>query len=70
MIAEASREGLTLVTTEKDLARLRNSDGLAAAAREIAVFAVTLEFDDVTKLRSFVSDRLFKAREKKYQARQ
>ena len=70
LIAEASREGLTLVTTEKDLARLRNSDGLAAAAREIPVFAVTLEFDDVTKLRSFVSDRLFKAREKKYQARQ
>ena len=67
LIAEASRDGLTLVTTEKDFARLRGSDGLSI--REIAVFAVTLEFDDAARFRSFVSGRLFKAREKKYQVR-
>ncbi len=66
LIAEAARDGLTLVTTEKDLARLR---GGVAPARDIAAFAVTLAFDDEAKLRSFVRDRLFKAREKQYQAR-
>ena len=68
LIAEASRGGLTLVTTEKDLARLRG-EGAAAAARDILAFQVTLEFDDAARLRSFVSDRLFKARERKYQTR-
>jgi tetraacyldisaccharide 4'-kinase len=69
LIAEARRDGLTLVTTEKDLARLRGGEGAAASARDILAFQVTLEFDDAVKLRSFVSDRLFKARERKYQAR-
>ena len=69
LIAEASRDGLTLVTTEKDLARLRGGEGAAAAARDILAFQVTLEFEDAARLRSFVSDRLFKARERKYQAR-
>ncbi len=57
------------MTTEKDLARLRNNQEVAAAARDIAAFAVTLEFEDAAKLRAFVSDRLFKAREKQYQTR-
>ncbi|HEY0910891.1 MAG TPA: tetraacyldisaccharide 4'-kinase [Bradyrhizobium sp.] len=69
LIAEAKRDGLSLVTTEKDLARLRGSDGIAASARDIAAFAVTLEFDDAAALRSFVTGQLFKAREKKYQTR-
>jgi tetraacyldisaccharide 4'-kinase len=63
---EAERDALTLVTTEKDLARLRGRDGLPAWAREIVPFAVTLEFQDAVQLRKFVSDRLFKAREKKF----
>jgi tetraacyldisaccharide 4'-kinase len=66
LIAEAQRDGLTLVTTEKDLARLGGGGGLASYAREIVPFAVTLEFDEAAKLRTFVTDRLFKAREKKY----
>jgi tetraacyldisaccharide 4'-kinase len=66
LIKEAKRDGLTLVTTEKDLARLGGSGGLASYAREIVPFAVTLEFDEAAKLRTFVTDRLFKAREKKY----
>jgi len=69
LIAEAKRDGLILVTTEKDLARLRGSDGIATSARDIAAFAVTLEFDDAAGLRSLVTSQLFKAREKKYQTR-
>ncbi len=69
LIADAAREGLTLVTTEKDIARLRGAEGMAALVRDIAAFAVTLEFDDAATLRKFVADQLFKARENKYQAR-
>jgi tetraacyldisaccharide 4'-kinase len=58
LITEARRDGLTLVTTEKDLARLRDK------ALPIVPFAVTLEFDEPALLRKFVADRLFKAREK------
>ncbi len=62
LTAEAKRDALTLVTTEKDLARLRGSEG----AEDIIPFPVTLEFEDVARLRKFVSERLFKAREKKF----
>src|SRR6185369_8539297 len=63
LIDEAKREALTPVTTEKDLARLRQGGGLPDWARDIVPFAVTLEFDDAALLRKFVADRLFKARE-------
>jgi tetraacyldisaccharide 4'-kinase len=59
LLAEAKGEALTLVTTEKDLARLRDR------AQQIVPFRVTLEFNDPTLLRKFVVDRLFKARERK-----
>jgi tetraacyldisaccharide 4'-kinase len=59
LIAEAKRDGLTLVTTEKDLARLKDW------SQQIVPFPVTLEFDDAARLRKFVADRLFKARERK-----
>jgi tetraacyldisaccharide 4'-kinase len=59
LIAEARRDRLTLVTTEKDLARLRDR------SQQIVPFPVTLEFDEPALLRKFVTDRLFKAREKK-----
>jgi tetraacyldisaccharide 4'-kinase len=68
LIAEATRDGLTLVTTEKDLARLRTAGGIPSWARAIVPFAVTLEFDDAAGLRKFVTERLFKAREKKHRA--
>jgi tetraacyldisaccharide 4'-kinase len=58
LIIEAKRDGLILVTTEKDLARLRDR------AQQIVPFVVTLEFDDPALLRKFVSARLFKARER------
>jgi tetraacyldisaccharide 4'-kinase len=65
LVDEAKRNALTPVTTEKDLARLRQGGGLPDWARDIAPFAVTLEFDDAVRLRKFVTDRLFKARERK-----
>ncbi len=63
LVAEAQRDQLTLVTTEKDLARLRGMAGLAA---DIVPFAVKLEFDDAVGLRKFIADRLFKAREQRF----
>lgn len=65
LLAEARRDSLTLVTTEKDLARLRKAEG----AKDIVSFPVTLEFDDIAQLRKFVSERLFRAREKKFGGR-
>ena len=59
LITEAKRDGLALVTTEKDLARLKDR------SQQIVPFKVTLEFEDPALLRKFVADRLFKARERK-----
>jgi len=66
LIADATREGLTLVTTEKDLTRLRQHGQLPACAKAIVPFRVTLEFDDVARLRNFIGERLFRARERKF----
>jgi tetraacyldisaccharide 4'-kinase len=66
LIAQATREALTLVTTEKDLARLHGREGLPDRAREIVAFAVTLEIDGVAELRKLVSEWLFKARQRKF----
>jgi tetraacyldisaccharide 4'-kinase len=66
LIAEAGRNALTLVTTEKDLARLQSGGVLPDWAKQIVPFAVTLEFDDAARLRKFVSECLFKARDKKF----
>ena len=53
------------MTTEKDLARLRQGGSLPDWSQQIVPFAVTLEFDDAALLRKFVAERLFKARERK-----
>jgi tetraacyldisaccharide 4'-kinase len=66
LTAEAKRGALTLVTTEKDLARLRSGEGVPSWARDIVPFAVTLAFEDAAQLRKFVSGCLFKAREKRF----
>ena len=66
LIAEAKRDGLTLVTTEKDFARLQTNGEVPGWARAIVPFAVTLEFDDAALLRKFVTERLFTARDRKY----
>ncbi|WP_407187314.1 tetraacyldisaccharide 4'-kinase [Bradyrhizobium centrosematis] len=66
LAAEAQREQLTLVTTEKDLARLRGSKGVP---ENIVPFAVQLAFDEPAKLRQLISDHLYKARERRFSRR-
>jgi tetraacyldisaccharide 4'-kinase len=63
LLSEAKRDGLTLATTEKDLARLKLRGELPDWAQAVVPFAVTLEFEDGAAFRKFVSDSLFKARE-------
>ncbi|MHC2435591.1 tetraacyldisaccharide 4'-kinase [Bradyrhizobium sp. USDA 4451] len=65
LAADAKRDALTLVTTEKDLARLRGPDGTPAWAQAIVPFAVTLQFEDAAALRRWVSDQLFRARDRR-----
>ena len=62
LIAQARADALTLVTTEKDMVRVRNVE----AAQQVVPFPVTLEFDDPMQLRKFVASRLFQAREKNF----
>lgn len=66
LVADAQREQLTLVTTEKDLARLRGNKGVPDG---IVLFAVQLEFDDPAALRHLISDHLYKARERRFSRR-
>jgi tetraacyldisaccharide 4'-kinase len=68
LLAEARRDALTLVTTEKDLARLRGAEGVPSWAADIVPFPVTLAFEDAAQLRKFVADRLFQARASKFSA--
>ncbi|UGY05409.1 tetraacyldisaccharide 4'-kinase [Bradyrhizobium quebecense] len=65
LVADARSDGLTLVTTEKDLARLRGPAGMPAWAQAIVPFAVTLQFEDAAALRRLVTDQLFKARSRR-----
>ena len=62
LLAEAKRDGLIPVTTEKDLVRLPPGAG------DVVPFKVTLAFDDAGGLRKFVSERLFRARDRKFRA--
>ena len=68
LVAEARRDQLTLVTTEKDLVRLRKKGELPVSVREIRMLPVTLEFADEKTLRRFLDERLFDARQKKLAA--
>jgi tetraacyldisaccharide 4'-kinase len=65
LAADAEREQLTLVTTEKDLARLRGR----ASLPDIVPFAVQLAFDDPAQLERLISDHLYKARERRFSRR-
>jgi tetraacyldisaccharide 4'-kinase len=59
---------LTLVTTEKDLVRLRTRAELASSATQILAFPVTLAFDDAAAVRRLLTDSLFKARQKTFRS--
>lgn len=62
LVSDAAAKSLTLVTTEKDMARIRSDARLKGHADRFATFAVTLDFDDAAMLRNFVVERLAKAR--------
>lgn len=60
LVATASADRLTLVTTEKDIARMRGDEKLAALAKASSVLPVTMAFDDEAALRRDVVDVLLK----------
>lgn len=62
LVTDAAAQSLVLVTTEKDMARIRSDARLVSHADNIRVLPVTLTFDDENALRDFVARRLAKAR--------
>jgi tetraacyldisaccharide 4'-kinase len=62
LMAEATRNALTLATTEKDMVRLRKFK----LAEQVVPFAVTLELENPANLRKFVTDVLFQKRATKF----
>jgi tetraacyldisaccharide 4'-kinase len=66
LAADAARERLVLVTTEKDVARLRGRDGVPGG---IVPFAVQLAFDEPATLRQWIGDQLYGARERRFSRR-
>lgn len=64
LLANAATKSLKLVTTEKDMARIRSDARLARFVDEIVTLHVTLEFDDEEKLRSLAMESLADARNK------
>ena len=58
LIVQAEQGGLTLVTTEKDRARMSGDPALAALAAKAQVLPVTLVVDEVEELRKLVLGKL------------
>ncbi|HKA70915.1 MAG TPA: tetraacyldisaccharide 4'-kinase [Xanthobacteraceae bacterium] len=58
LVAEAERANLTLLTTEKDLARLGHDDGGAALARHARALPVRLMLDEEERFARFVRGKL------------
>jgi tetraacyldisaccharide 4'-kinase len=58
LVADAAKQSLQLVTTEKDMARIRSDARLRSYADRIATLPVTMTFDDESKLRALVAERL------------
>lgn len=58
----AMQRALIVVTTEKDMARLRSNQALASLAEQIATFPVTLGFSDEDGVKAFLGRRLSDAR--------
>jgi tetraacyldisaccharide 4'-kinase len=61
---EADREGHVLVTTEKDLARLRGDDAVSELAAQAHALPVTLAFEEEEQLRALLLKALSQARSK------
>jgi tetraacyldisaccharide 4'-kinase len=58
----ADREGLIMVTTEKDAVRLRGDDELAQLAARAIAFAVTLVLDDEAGFKTLLLGKVAQAR--------
>jgi tetraacyldisaccharide 4'-kinase len=54
LLMQAEQDGLELLTTEKDHARMTGDAGLAALAERARVLPVTLQIDEVQALRSLL----------------
>jgi tetraacyldisaccharide 4'-kinase len=59
---DADREGLVLVTTEKDLVRLRGDEEVAELAAHAHALPVVLAFEDEEMFKSLLLERLAAAR--------
>ena len=59
---EADREGLVLVTTEKDLARMQGDDRAAQLAAHAHALPVTLAFEDEAAFSALLVERIAAAR--------
>ena len=62
LTAEADAHDLTLVTTEKDMARIVSDGRLGQWRDRIVPFAVTLDIENEAALRGFLANRFAKAR--------
>jgi tetraacyldisaccharide 4'-kinase len=58
LIMQADRNGLALLTTEKDHARMAREESLAALAARTLTLPVTMVVDEVDELRRLASSRL------------
>ena len=61
LVMQAEHEGLTLLTTEKDHARMAGDPALAALAERAQVLPVTLVVDEADALRALVLKKIGKA---------
>jgi tetraacyldisaccharide 4'-kinase len=59
---DADRDGLVLVTTEKDLARMQGDDGAVRLAAHVHALPVTLVFDDEAAFTALLHERVARAR--------
>lgn len=64
LMADAEARSLMLVTTEKDMARIRSDARLARHVATIATLPVRLIFDDTRGLRTLLAQRLMAARDR------
>ncbi|MBY0380856.1 MAG: tetraacyldisaccharide 4'-kinase [Xanthobacteraceae bacterium] len=62
LTADAAQDGLSLVTTEKDMVRISSDPALANKAKDVTSFAVGLRIAEDDALRAFLHSSLAKAR--------
>jgi tetraacyldisaccharide 4'-kinase len=65
---QADAEGLTLVTTEKDTARLQGDEAMAELAVRVCVLPVGLVFEQEAALGKLLADRIAAVRATRFSA--